>query len=183
MRLVGGYSTKAVVLDAVGYTATPRVSITRPADTSPYAAGDAWSDSATTPTVPSFAAGRVNGGTGYITGLRVICSANQSEKPALQVLVLDTTFTALEDNTAVDLSDAEAARLVGVFDVVPAEWIVSNPGAGANGNLVAKAQSIEPCAFVCLAGSQNLYVVVRMMNIYTPTAAEVLTLIFDVVQD
>jgi hypothetical protein len=164
-------------------TATPRVSITRPADTAPYANGDAWSSSTTVPAVPSVAVGRVTGGTGQIIGMKAICSANQSTKPAVRALVFDTTFTALEDNAAVDLSDAEAARLVGIFDVVPAEWVVTNAAAGASGNLAAKAQSIEPCAFACLAGSQNLYVAVQMLNAYTPTSEEILTLIFDVIQD
>ncbi len=166
-----------------GHTATPRVTITRPANTTQYAVGDAWSDSDSAPTAPSFTAGRIPGGAGQITGLKVVCSANNTDKPSIQVLVFDTTFAALEDNAAVDLADAEAARLVGIFDVVPAEWVVTNAAAAASGNLVAKAQSIEPCAFACLAGAQSLYVVVRMMNAYTPVSGEALTLIFDIMQD
>lgn len=178
-------------LAVVGQTAVARVSIARPANTTTYAIGDAWSDSDAAPTVPSFAAGRINGGTGRITGLKVICSANQARQtpalplPAFQVLVLDTTFTALEDNTAVDLSDAEAARLVAIFDVTTGDWIESNPGVGALGNLMANVPPLmlNPPVFACLAGSQDLYIAIRMTNAYTPTSGEVLTLIFDAEQD
>jgi len=175
-------------LSVGGYTATPRVTITRPADTAIYAAGDAWSNSTgvapqPTPTVPSFAAGRINGGTGLLMGLKLVLSANQTTKPALRVFVFDTTFTPLEDNAPVDLSDAEAARLVAMFDVLPAEWLVTNPAAGASGNIVALAQPAVSRAFACLEASQALYVAVLVYNAYTPTSAEALTLIFDVQQD
>lgn len=170
-------------LHVCGYTDTERVAITRPADTTQYAVGDAWSSSTTAPAVPSITAARVAGGTGRITGLRVVCSANQTTRPSLKVLVFDTAFTALEDNAAMDLSDAEAARLVGVFPVIGVDWVATNAGAGAAGNIVLQCQVDEACAFKCLSGSQELYVAVLLMNAYTPVASETLTLIFDLEQD
>jgi hypothetical protein len=160
-----------------------RVSITRPNDANVYAIGDAWSNSTAAPIiVPNITAARIAGGKGWLTGLKAVCSANQATKPSFQVLVFDTPFTALEDNAPVDLSDAEAARLVGVFQIIPVDWVASNGGAGAAGNLVVECEITQPAAFECLAGSQLLYVAVRLMNAYTPTAEEILTLIFDVEQ-
>jgi len=179
-----GYAESGVPV-TVGATSVPRVSVTRPNDTTQYAIGDAWSDDTGSPTVPSFTASRAAAETGHLTGLKVFCSANQATKPAFQVLVFDTTFTALEDNAAVDLSDAEAARVAAIFEVTTGDWIETNGAAGASGNLIADVPplALNPPAFACLAGSQLLYVALRMTNTYTPTAEEILTLIFDVEQN
>lgn len=170
-------------LNVGGHTVAARVAITRPADTTQYAVGDAWSNSTTNPTVPSFTAARIAGGTGLLTTLTLVCAANQTTKPAFTIFVFDTAFTALEDNAAVDLSGAEAARLVAVFNVMTSDWKITNAAAGASGNVVAQVAPVFPAAFQCLAGSQSLYVVVRMENTYTPTSGETLTLIFGVQQD
>lgn len=170
-------------LNVGGHTAAARVSVTRPSDTTQYAVGDAWSDSTSNPTVPSFTAARIAGGTGLLTSLTLACSANQTTKPAITIFVFDTTFTAINDNAAVALSAATAARLVTIFNVGASDWKITNPAAGASGNIVAQVTPVFPAAFQCLTGSQSLYVVIRLENTYTPTSGETLTLIFGVQQD
>ena len=168
-----------------GISATPRVTITRPADTNIYAAGDAFNNSTGAPTVPVVTVGRIVAGTGLFTGMKAVDSAAQATKLGIQVLLFDTTFTALEDNAAIDMSDAEALRLVAIFEVGTSDWIATNATGGAGGNCVAQVGPVgngHP-GFVCLAGSQSLYVVVRVTNAYTPVSEEVLTLIFDIQQD
>lgn len=170
-------------LNVGGHTVASRVAVTRPADTAQYAVGDAWSDSTTTPTVPSFTAARIAGGTGLLTTLTLVCAANQTTKPAFTVLVFDTTYTAIADNAAIALTDAEAARLVAVFNVATTDWKTTNPATGASGNVVAQLAPAFAAAFQCAAGSQSLFVLIRLENTYTPVSAEVLTLIFGVQQD
>ena len=166
-----------------GITATPRVTITRPADTTQYGIGDAWSDDDTDPTVPSFVAARILAGTGLFTGMKAIDSAANTTKLGIQVLVFDTTFTALEDNAAMDMTDAETLRLVAIFEVATTDWVVTNAGAAAAGNCVAQVAPLGSGYPGFVALSQTLYVAVRLTNAYTPVSEEVLTLIFDIQQD
>lgn len=165
-----------------GHTTVARVAITRPANTTQYAVGDAWSDSTSTPMVPSVTVARVVGGTGLLTLLTAICSAKQATLPQFTIYIFDTTFTALEDNAAVDLSDAEVARLVSVFKIAEADWKITNAAAGAGGNVVAQVAPVGMAAFVCPSGNA-LYVAVQLDNAYTPVSGETLTLMFSVQQD
>ena len=166
-----------------GITVTPRVTITRPDDTTQYTIGDAWSDSAGAPTVPSFVAARITAGSGLFTGMKAIDSAANATKLGIQVLLFDTTFTALEDNAAMDMVDAETLRLVAIFEVATTDWVVTNAGAAAAGNCVAQVAPLGSGYPGFVALSQTLYVAVRLTNAYTPVSEEVLTLIFDIQQD
>ena len=84
-----------------------------------------------------------------------------------------------------DMADAEVARHVATFEVTTGDWVVTNAGAGATGNCVAQVapEGNGYPGFTCLAGSQNLYMAVRLTNTYTPVSGEVFTFIFDVQQD
>ena len=182
-RAGAGMPSEEVIGVIGGITVTPRVTITRPDDTTQYTIGDAWSDSAGAPTVPSFVAARITAGSGLFTGMKAIDSAANATKLGIQVLLFDTTFTALEDNAAMDMVDAETLRLVAIFEVATTDWVVTNAGAAAAGNCVAQVAPLGSGYPGFVALSQTLYVAVRLTNAYTPVSVEVLTLIFDIKQD
>lgn len=185
----GGGGLSAAELDARlpfnvgGHTSAARVAVTRPADTLVYAAGDAWANSTSSPVVPSFTAARIPAGSGILTSLVLSLSANLTTKPAFTIMVFDTAYTPIADNAVIALSYTSASRLVAIFSVTPADWRITNPGAGANGNIVAHVAPISASAFKCNTGSQSLFVLIRLDNAYTPTSGETLTLTFSVQQD
>lgn len=143
----------------------PTTDITRPADTTAYAAGDAISNSTSAPTAGGFTltgAGIVSGGAGIITDL-VIASSKPAGGLQGEVWIFDSAVTAINDNAAFAISDAEIKTLVAV---VPFTTI-----AGTNNS--------QACVdvwkgYVC-NGSANLRYLVRAAAIYTPDSAEVIT--------
>ena len=146
--------------------ATVTVAVTRPADTSNYANGDAWADSTTTPTAGGFEvanAARTSGGSGVIRGVVVVSSDNAGPALEGELWVFDSPVTAVADNAPFTLSSADAAKLCGV---VPFELTVE---AGSNSLAVVAAD----IAFTA-AGSASLWFLVRLAGAYAPVSAETL---------
>lgn len=150
-------------------------SITRPADTTAYASNDALSDSTSAPTVAKVnAAAQSNGRAGVLKSLVITKSTATTTSCAFQLILLQNTYTALEDNAAVDLSDAEANTIVGMVDVAAADWVaLANNAVWNNTNL--------DLPFVCEAASDDLYFLVRWSAAYTPASAEVFQFRFGIV--
>jgi hypothetical protein len=89
---------------AGGYAVVIANTLTRPANTTAYAAGDEVTDTGGgIQTVTN--AVRVNGGTGTITGVEVTCSVNAATKMVGEIRYYDTTSTPATDNAAFDASD------------------------------------------------------------------------------
>lgn len=139
--------------------------ITRPADTTAYAASDVWSDSTSAPTSGGFSlsnAARSSGGSGLITDLAIINSAASALTGELWIF--DGAVTAVNDNAAFALSDSDALKLVAQIPFVtaaqPSNAIAHLPGLGIG--------------FTC-AGSADLRFLVKLLAAYTPTSAETLT--------
>lgn len=145
---------------------------TRPSNTDIYAANDAVSDSTSAPTVLTLAnAAYRSGGAGIIRGITMVKSTATVTLAAFSILILRTTFTGLEDNAAVDLSDAEARTIIAG---------VSFPAADALAlglNAVWSKTNLD-IPFVCEAGGTSLYLVVRADDTYTPASAERFDLTF-----
>lgn len=171
---------------AGGYSNKLKGSITRPADTNAYAVADAITDSNSAPTVLTIAGfGRQNGGSGVITGMRLISSANQATKPDIDVFVFDTTFTPDNDNAAFTPTDAELETCLGVVRFRGTDVVVGDANSGASGNVLYPnpLNGFSPIAYKCGAGTTGLFFALVARNAYTPVSGEKFTLIADVQQD
>ena len=152
---------------------TRTFSITRPNNTTAYAAGDAWTDSTSAPTTFEIAdAARIDGGGGVSADVMVIDSANQTPKLQGTLFLFDTAPTAPNDNAAWVPSDAEMETLVAAIPFRSME--AANGAAGASGNAFDRADGLN-FGFAATASSRKLYPVVRVDNAYTPVAQEKLT--------
>ncbi|MER9883092.1 hypothetical protein [Mesorhizobium sp. M0118] len=146
---------------------TVTVDVTRPADTTAYAVNDAISDSTSAPTVGGFTfanAVRASGKTAILTDL-IITSSNPAAT-ALQgeVYIFDTAFTAINDNAAFGVSDAEIKTLVAKIPFAMA--------VGTNNNHV----HVQNLGIALTAvGGRDFRFGVKVLNAYVPANAEVIT--------
>lgn len=155
-----------VRVNPAGLVGNVTVAVTRPNDTTQYAVNDALSSSTSAPAVATLS-GVVssNGGAGIVRGATLVKSGTATTDAALTVLLLRNTFTGLEDNAAVDLSDAEARTIIGGFSFAEADALA----LGAN---VVWCKTNLDIPFVCESTSDDLYVVFRWDDTYTPAAQE-----------
>jgi hypothetical protein len=158
-------------------------SITRPANTTAYAAGDAITDSTSAPTAITFAGcASANGGTGTIYSCQLVDGANQSTKGQFELWVFAGTATPTpdNDNAVFTPTDAELANLVGIFEFNA--WYVGDATSGVGGNCVSRALN-QNMGFDCGASVDDLYGLMVVRNAYTPVSGEVFTFILHVGQD
>lgn len=159
-------------------------SVTRPNDTTAYAAGDAVTDSTSAPTVMTFSsAARINAGTGTIIGAVLIDSANQSTKGDFDLFIFDTTYTPDNDNAAFTPTDAELQTCLAVISFTGTTAKTGDATSGAGGNCIYPSAVVNPIEFQTLSGSQNLYGALVARNAYTPVANEVFTVRLRILQD
>lgn len=159
--------------NAIGFVTVPATvstSVTRPNDTSAYAANDCWSDSTSAPTTGGFAftgAARASGKSGIIRSAVITSSADPATLLQGEVWIFDQAATAVNDNAAFALSDSDILNLVAV---IPFSLATSTAGSGTNS--VAVVTGINEI-FTCV-GTANLRFLVKVKNAYTPIANEVL---------
>jgi len=160
-------------------------SYTRLANTTQYAADDAFSDGTASFSALAFAkCARLVGLGGRILGVSVIGTANQSTKPALELYLFDDSVTATADNAEFTLTDADAAKCIGAYVIGTANWSDLDVTAGANGNSYATPTSPVPArAYRCQDTSKSLYGLVKVTNTYTPVSGEKLTFQLHLEQD
>lgn len=145
--------------------------ITRPADTSAYVANDALADSTSAPTAGGFTlsnACRTSGGSGFITNLTVVSSNDPATTLQGEIWVFDSAPTAVNDNAAFALSDADALKLVAVL---PFALSSTTAGSGTNSYFNQPGMNV---GYTC-AGSANLRYLVKVKAAYTPASGETLT--------
>lgn len=164
---------QALRVQAGGYTEAVWANVTRPNDTSVYAAGDTVTDNTATGSATNLTftnVARANGGTGIITRSAVV-STNNSSAPATFVLNLFTTAPATSgDNVAGAFSDAELQGGLYVGEMVFNLSRPVNPAAAGSGNRVYRC--LDPLPFKCAAGTRNLIGVLQVDGAYTPIAQE-----------
>lgn len=151
----------------IGYFKTCSTDITRPADTTAYTANDAWADSTSAPTSGGFTltgAARKSGGSGIITDVYIVSSAVPGTLLQGELHIFDSAATAINDNAAWNVSDADAKLQVANIPFT----LVAN----AN-NSYYHAQNLN-IGFTCV-GTANLRYLVKVKNAYTPISGEVLT--------
>lgn len=144
--------------------------IVRMTGTTPYTAGDAINTLDAAPAVLSIAnvVEQVGGG-GIIRGATLVKSTNTLTLAAFRVLLLRNTYTALEDNLIVDLSDAEARSIIAGIDFPAAD------GLALSLNAVWSKTNLD-IPFVCEEGGTSLYLVLLAGDAYVPASAEVFDL-------
>lgn len=156
------------------------VTVTRPNDTTAYAANDELSDSTSAPAVITVTgAARASGGSVRLISARLIDSSNQATKPQLLIFLFDTTTTPGNDNSAFAPSDSVMNTCVGVlpFNI----WYPGDDTSGATGNAVSPYMG--PVLNIKTSGSANLFARIKVLNAYTPTAQEAFKLRLDFMQD
>ena len=155
-------------------------SVTRPADTTQYAVGDAISDATTTAT----AAGAFTldfqtqvGGSVVLTDF-TLHKSDQDQTGAHIWLLLFTTLPALagwDDNAAVAITDAEMKECKGVVKFDADDWC--NAGTG-------DIQTVQKTiGIVFNSDSSTVYGIMVAGGTYTPASGEVFTLTVHGIQD
>lgn len=166
-------------INVLGQAHTDSASVTRPADTNTYAAGDVLCNSTSAPMTMKFNAVTVGEGDGVnntaiINQAVIVSSANQTLKPDLELWLFDTDIALDNDNAAFTPTDAELLTLVGVIDFPYLDWKVGDATAGAGGNSVCIAKN-QGIPVKTLSGSKKLYGALVARNAYIPVSGEVFT--------
>lgn len=181
----GGAITVDGTVSVTISTSAARVSsgVTRPSDTTAYAAGDAVTDSTSAPTAITFSGcAKANAGSGTIYSVQCVDSAAQTTKAQLELWIFAGTSapTPDNDNAAFTPTDGELANLIGVVEFNA--WYVGDASSGASGNCVSRALN-QNIGFVCGASVDDLYGLVVVRNAYTPVSGESFTFILHIGQD
>ena len=158
------------VLGFVSVPVTVSTTVTRPADTNAYLANEAWADSTSAPTAGGFTftgAGRASGKSGIIRSATITSSADPATLLQGELWLFDASVTAVNDNAAFALSDADVLKLV---TVIPFTLVTTTAGSGTNS--CAVITGIDEM-FTCV-GTANLRFLVKVKNAYTPISGEVL---------
>jgi len=138
--------------------------LTRPADTTAYAAGDAVGTASTSNLTLSNAT-RNNAGGGRILAVRLFKSGTTVTNATFTVLFFNTAPTAVADNAAFNLLYAEQAYYIG-------EVALSTMTARGTGGGYAFSSISAPIWFQAASGSKSLIAVITAAAAYTPASAE-----------
>lgn len=148
--------------------ATVDATVTRPADTTAYAANDAISDSTSAPTSGGFTLtgmARASGGSGILDDIVVTSTNDPATLLQAELWIFDQSITNVNDNAAFALSDTDVAKLVAV---VPFTMQTTVAGSGTNSYAQISGLGI---GYTCV-GSANLRFLLKAKNAYTPASAE-----------
>lgn len=157
-----------------GFTSVASGSVTRPANTTQYATGDAIGTAATS-VIELTGCGRQLGGSGVISNVLVVDDAAPATKADLELWLFASAPAGEVDNAAFTPTDAELLELVGVVD------LGSSPYVG-DGNCVYQALTQNLC-YRCSDEDRSLYGTLVVRNTYTPVSGEVFTVSLGVLQD
>lgn len=161
------------------YAERPKIysaSITRPANTTAYAAGDAISDATGDALfeIDTSIDGVDYPQDGVIVSAQLISSANQGTALEADVFFFTATPGTVADNSAIDWADAKLTGddFLGLltFDT----WSSGNPASGASGNAVSNLN--EKQLRYITDSNGKIYAQAVARNAYTPVSGEVLTL-------
>lgn len=157
-----------------GFRTEPvQVTLTRPANTTPYDAGDVIANADDSHMVFADAV-RPERLTGMITNARITSSQNGTPKPDIELWLFRADITEAGDNAAFAVTDAEQLTRIGIIKFPVAEWIVG----GANA--VCEKDNI---GLVFKSNTPDIYGVLVVRNAYTPASAEQLTVELVFTQD
>lgn len=136
---------------AVGYSTIVSATLTRPANTNVYTAGDEVTD--TGGGILTFEdVARLPGGSGVILGVAAAFSSNWGTKPELELWLFDTTSTPQADNAAFAPADGVVNTVVAV---IPLTAVYQGDAIGGSGNFVMDTGQIN-IPFIT-SGSADLF--------------------------
>lgn len=179
------------VINSFNYR-TFTVSVTRPNNTTPYDIGDIFAEVTSNnhflfgsaSTAPSDGTDLITCKPGVSITLNTVdllCSANNTTKPDLELWMFHTDIAEVGDNNAFAPSDGEMATRVAVVAVPQSSWKVGTTTAGAGGNCSAFIANIDTPIYI---PKGKLFVVPVFRNVtYTPVASEIWTLTLGVTRD
>ena len=154
-------------------------SVTRPANATQYAIGDALSDNATTATaagVFTIPLGLPKGECALFTDFTLHKSDDDVTAADFDLLLFDTipAFAGFEDNAACAITDAEMLTCKGVVRFVTTA-VGDSPGWTRHGT--GNIQTVrKPIGFIPTANETNLYGIIVLAATYTPASGEIFTL-------
>jgi hypothetical protein len=154
--------------------------MTRPADTATYAAGDGVTTATSDPAAMTVAnCARINGGSGRIVGLRCIKSQTSTANSRFRLWIWKTAPAVPNDNDAYSPSlRVNNAELVGTAEVNFASGVV-----GSDGIMATAVLARSTMAFVCAAGSRDLTIIWQALEAYAPASGEVFAVAMDCAQN
>ena len=149
-----------------GKSVQKSVSITRPADTTPYSINDAIADSATAPTLLQFTGcANANGGQGYIT--KVILLTNQKTCTSrFRLSFYHTAPSPVNDNAIKPMLYANRDKLIGRIDLDPTS---TEDIAGSD---AAFALSTALLPYVLAENDTKIYAILTTLDGFTPASAQ-----------
>lgn len=156
------------------------VQFTRPNTTTAYDIGDVVSNNATTSVLMDFdVAARVDGGSGYIVGIRVTTD-KKSVVPSFRVhFFSQSNPTVSGDNLAYQDKYADIAKRLGWYDM-PA----MSTGTDTTNSDCSRAQdSTMRLPYVCAVGDRSVFVLLETLTAWTPAANERITVTLYFEQD
>lgn len=160
LRVTVASDSTGVIQTTTGKVVTIATDVTRPANTTTYAINDAMADA--TPTTGGFTltdAGRVSGGSGIITDATFTFDGDESLPLQGELMLFNQAVTAVSDNAAFAISDAEAKTLIGRVPFTLED--IGNQGW-------YHAQNLN-IGYTCV-GTANLRFLVRVKNAFIPVA-------------
>jgi hypothetical protein len=151
-------------------TKTVAVEITRPSDTTAYAANDVVSVTGGTPSVQNFAdMFSANGASGYVVKARL--STDQAANVAsFRLHIYHTAPTAIADNSAYTQLYADESKYVGYIDFQTMGTDASAAGVAAYSQWAGQLEADAAAADV------DLYCVLVTKTIFTPASAQKFTI-------
>lgn len=157
-------------------------SITRPANVTAYADGDAMSDVTGDAhlTFDRAVRKRGNSPSGVINSARITSSANQTTLPDVELWLFSADIADTADNAAWAPSDAETLTRIGVIRFELADWQAMNRTSGANGNAGCELHNL---GILFVGAGEDIYGQLVARNAYTPVSSEVFTVELVLTQD
>lgn len=186
-RTIGSDTIETQVGLAGKLTKIVNATLTRPANTTAYASGDAVTDTGGAALSFLSVARDTSAGSGRIVGAVCTSSADEATKPQLELWLFGGAAapTATVDNSAtVHPDDTEILQLLGIITFTT--WYEGI--AGTSGSSAAPATLINGIAggripFVCGAAVDDIFGLVIIRSAYTPISGEVFTFRLAVEQD
>lgn len=151
-----------------------QASFTRPSDTTTYAIGDAMTNSTSAPSVLTFSGVAPWGSHVMVIGVTIHTSSAPTLSPFFDLRLFNTTFTAVNDNSAFTLTDAEGLTGAGGISVFSVYTATNNQQV--SNHALATPIKLRDRLDSDASTSGSLFGMLVAANAYVPTSAEVFTI-------
>lgn len=167
--------TSSGAIETTSFSTTVKSTITRPANTTAYTANTAWANATSSATYTTFSAVcDRNGQNVLIPQIDIYVDENPATKLQGILWLFDTIPTdPLEDNATFVLAAADWATATGNVQGFPFT-IVNNGASGATFSGISLTGTTYHAR--CATGATAIYGMVQVVNTYTPTSGEVMTI-------